>query len=63
MLFPIVILNIIDDSDREFMKALYIKYQLTMFRMARALTDTEYDAEDVVSDTCVSLIRKISVLR
>lgn len=63
MFFPMVILAITDDSDREFMKALYIKYHLTMFRMARALTDSKYDAEDVVSDACVSLIKKISVLR
>ena len=63
MFFPIVILAIMDDSDREFMKALYIEYQLTMFRMARALTDSSHDAEDVVSDACVSLIKKTSVLR
>lgn len=63
MFFPIVILAIMDDSDREFMKVLYIEYQLTMFRMARALTDSSHDAEDVVSDACVSLIKKISVLR
>ena len=63
MFFPIVILAITDDSDREFMKALYIKYHLTMFRMARALTDSKYDAEDVVSDACVSLIKKNFVLR
>lgn len=63
MLLPIVILSIMDDSDREFMKALYIKYHLTMFRMARALTDSKFDAEDVVNNACVSLIKKISVLR
>lgn len=63
MFFPIVILAITDDSDRDFMKALYIEYHMTMFRMARALTDSKYDAEDVVSDACVSLIKKISVLR
>ena len=47
-----------DESDREFMKALYIKYRMSMFRMARALTDSEQDAEDVVSEACVSLIKK-----
>lgn len=52
-----------NDSDREFMKELYIKYQMTMFRMSRALTDSKYDAEDVVSTACVSLIKKIDVLR
>lgn len=63
MLFPVVILAIMDDADREWMKALYIRYNLTMFRMARALTDSPQDAEDVVSDACVSLIKKIDVLK
>lgn len=61
--FPLAILMISDESDREFMKALYIKYRMSMFRMARVLTTSEQDAEDVVSDACVSLIKKISRLR
>ena len=61
--FPLAILMISDESDREFMKALYIKYRMSMFRMARALTDSEQDAEDVVSEACVSLIKKISRIR
>ncbi len=63
MLFPIVILEISDDDDRAFMKQLYMKYHLMMFKMARASTDSIQDAEDAVSDACVSLIHKISVLR
>lgn len=63
MLFPTMILAIMDDSDRELMKALYIKYHLIMFRMARALTDSQQDADDVVSDACISLIKKIDVLK
>ena len=63
MFFPLAILMISDESDREFMKALYIKYRMSMFRMARALTDSEQDAEDVVSEACVSLIKKISRIR
>ena len=63
LFFPIAILAITDETDREFMKALYIKYHKNMFRMARALTDSNHDAEDAVSDACVSLINKISFLR
>ena len=63
MFFPLAILMISDESDRESMKALYIKYRMSMFRMARALTDSEQDAEDVVSEACVSLIKKISRIR
>lgn len=63
LFFPIAILTITDETDREFMKELYIEYHMTMFRMARALTDSTHDAEDVVSETCVCLIKKISVLK
>lgn len=63
MFFPVAILAITDESDREFMKALYIKYRMTMFRMARSMTDSYQDAEDVVSDACIALIKKIAVLR
>ena len=62
-MFPVVILAITDESDSEFMKMTYIKYRKKMFRMAYALTNSYQDAEDVVSDACVSLICKISVLK
>ena len=43
--FPLVIQMITDETDREFMKALYIKHRISMFRMARAMTTSEQDAE------------------
>lgn len=61
--FPLVIQMITDETDREFMKALYIKHRVSMFRMARAMTTSEQDAEDVVSEACVFLIKKITRLR
>lgn len=63
LLFPAAILAISDESDRDFMKHLYIDHAAQMFRMARALTDSKQDAEDVVSEACVALIRTISLLR
>ena len=63
MLFPFVLLVISDENDREFMQKLYITYHISMFRMARSLTDSMADAEDVVSAACLSLIKKISYLR
>lgn len=63
MVFPVMILSITDDSDREFMEMIYLQHHMTMFRMACTLTDSYQDAEDVVGDACISLIRKISVLR
>lgn len=61
--FPQVICAITDESERDFMKALFVKYRITMFRMARSLTTSKQDAEDVVSEACVSLIKKIPRLR
>ena len=63
LFFPVAVLAITDESDREFMKALYIQYRMTMFRMARSMTDSYQDAEDAVSEACIALIKKISVLR
>ena len=63
LLFPAAILSISDETDRDFMKHLYIDHAAQMFRMARALTDSRQDAEDVVCEACVALIRKISLLR
>ena len=63
LLFPAAILTISDESDRDFMKHLYINHAAWMFRVARAMTDSKQDAEDVVGEACVALIRKISLLR
>ena len=37
LLFPAAILTISDESDRDFMKHLYINHAARMFRVARAL--------------------------
>ena len=50
LLFPAAILTISDESDRDFMKHLYINHAARMFRVARALTDSKQDAEDVVGE-------------
>lgn len=63
LIFPAAILAIEDENDREFMKQLYIEHHLSMYRMARALSHSLPDAEDIVSEACVALIRKIPVLR
>lgn len=62
-LVPMVFLMISDDSDREFMEQLYTKYHKMMMRMAQSLCHSTEDAEDVVSESLISLITKIPVLR
>lgn len=63
MVFLPAILAVSKGSDRDFIKTLYIQYHRNMFRMARSLTDSRQDAEDVVGEACVSLINRIDRLR
>lgn len=63
MPLPFLILSIADENEREFMKCLYIEHAARMFRMAQAMTNSKQDAEDVVSEACVLLINKVSLLQ
>lgn len=63
MLFPAMILAALEPDDQEFMKQLYITFQIPMLRMAYAVTSSSVEAEDAVSDAWLSLISKASVLR
>ena len=63
MMIPMVIMAIEFDDDRAFMHELYMQHHTTMMKMAITLTTSKADAEDVVSDACVSLVKNISVLR
>lgn len=63
MMIPVFILNIEDDSDRAFMEYLYIEHRSTMFKTAMRILRHKEDAEDVVQAACLSLCKKISLLR
>ncbi len=63
LMYPVAIMMISDESDKEFMEQLYCKYYKMMFRMAWSLSASWQDTEDIVADSIVSLIGKISVLR
>lgn len=56
-------MRISGESDGEYIKALYIKYHMMMYRMAKSLCKSKEDAEDIVSDAIVALICKISDIR
>ena len=61
--FPILVFLTIGVSEHEFIRNLYIRNYKIMFRMAFALTSSKHDAEDVVSEACMLLIRKMSSLQ
>lgn len=52
-----------DPSDREFMTKFYEKYYRLMYSIARDICLEYYDSEEIVQDSIVKLIPKISFLR
>lgn len=63
MLMPFVILAMAEGDDRDYMEWLYKEYKLLMYGTAWRYVSDPYLVEDIVSDSCVALIRKISVIR
>lgn len=63
LLVPCVITSIDDESDRAYMENLYRANHRLMYWMAHKVMGARCDLDDVVADACVSLIRKIHVIR
>lgn len=63
MYFPLSILAMENDADRQFMENLYVQYRLPMYRAAMGILKDPYDAEDIINDACIALIRHIDLLR
>ena len=62
-MIPFVILTIESDSDRAFMTVLYQRHRALMLKTAWEFTREKADVEDIVSDSCVSLIKHLDTLR
>ena len=63
IVMPIVILAMPTGEDRDFMEDLYRKYHKLMYATAWKYVDESSIAEDVVSDSCIALMKKIPTLR
>ena len=63
IMIPAVIMAIESDDDRIFMTEVYKTHHVLMFKTAWAFTRVQSEVEDIVSDSCVSLIEKIYKLR
>jgi RNA polymerase sigma-70 factor (ECF subfamily) len=61
-MLPLIITQIEDESDRAFMSELYERYYKLM-RDAVAVYRFGLDADDVINDACLKLMRKIPLLR
>ena len=63
MIIPTVILSIVSDSDRAFMTLLYEQHRALMLKTAWNYSRVRADVEDIVSDSCTSLIENIDTIR
>ena len=60
---PLMIQNIENDDDRNFMERLYREYVHRMYSIAWKYGATQNNADDIVSESVKSLIDNISKLR
>ena len=58
-----IISAIENENDREFMKRLYLNYYSLMYKKARSILPSGYDAEDAVESAILRLIDRIEALK
>lgn len=63
IILPNVILAMPEGNDREYMTWLYKEHHRLMFSTAWRYSRDKHTVEDIVSDSCVALIKKISTIR
>lgn len=63
ILMPMVILTIDDDNDRAYMTRLYREYRALMLKTAWEYSKDNETVEDIVSESCIALIRHIDQLK
>lgn len=62
-MFSLAFLMIRDESDREYVKDLYIKYEQAMFKIAYNILHNSTDAEDAVQNTFMKVIDNLEKIR
>ncbi len=63
MYFPLVFLLIENEDDRQFLEQVYLEYHRLMYAQALRVTRSDAEAQDVVSDSLMALMKKIKLLR
>lgn len=63
LIFPLVILDMPEGSDRDYMEWLYREHCALMFSVAWKYCKDKAAVEDIVSSGCLSLMRNIPTLR
>lgn len=60
---PIVILQIENDDDRQFVMDLYQEYKYAMFKTAYSIVEDTHTAEDLVHECCITIIDHLDRIR
>jgi len=63
LMLPMVIMTMEDGDNREYMTRLYRDYQALMLKTAWEYSQDSATVEDIVSDSCVSLIQHLNQLK
>lgn len=63
LMLPMVIMTMEDEDNREYMTRLYRDYQALMLKTAWEYSQDSATVEDIVSDSCVSLIQHLNQLK
>ena len=62
-MFPLFFLLIENDEDRLFLESVYLEYHRLLYAQALKITRNDQEAQDVVSDSMMALMKKIDLLR
>lgn len=63
IMIPLVILKLENEDDRAYMTDLYQRHYALMLKTAWTFTHERADVEDIVSDSCASLIGRLDTIR
>lgn len=63
ILMPMVFMAIENENDSAFVQSLFLKNEQTMFRIAKRIVKDDYTARDMVSEACVTMLKKTQYLR
>ena len=62
-MLPVIISTLDDPQDRNFIVQLYLEYEKLLFGTAWKFTSSHHDAEEIVQDSLVNLIKKVTTLK
>lgn len=61
--FPLFLLLIENEEDRRFLESIYLEYHQLLYAQALKITRNGEEAQDVVSDALMALMKKIDLLK